>query len=57
MGDNPWVGEVVDATAVSLGELNREGEELIEHCHAVGDVDDLVVACNFGDEVTWVGEV
>ena len=40
-----------------LGHLDAHRQQLREHRHRVGDVDDLLVAQNLGDEVARVGQV
>ena len=57
MADNSGVGEVPDSGQVTLGHLDGDGQELVQDGHAVGDVDDLLVAYDLGDEVAWVLQV
>ncbi len=57
MGNGTWVGVVHDASEVSLGHFNGHREEFWEDSHGVGDVNDLVVFDNLGDEVAWIDEI
>lgn len=57
MGDGTRVGVIHNASEVSLGHFNCEREEFWEDSHRIGDVDDLVIFDNLGDEVAWVDEI
>ncbi len=50
VADGPWVGEVVDARFVVLGEQDGGREEVVEDCVGVGNVDDALVLGDFGHE-------
>lgn len=54
VGDGTWVGEVVDAGILVLGEEDGAWEEIVEDGVGVWNVNDAVVLCDLGDKVAGV---
>jgi hypothetical protein len=54
VGNGTWIGEVVDAGVLVLGEEDGGGEEIVEDGVGVGDVYDSLVLGDLGDEVAGV---
>jgi hypothetical protein len=52
VGNDSWVGKVVDTGKSSLGHGERGREQLMQYGHGVGDVDDSLILDNLGNEVT-----
>jgi len=51
------VGEVPDPSQIPLRHLHRDRDELVEYGHGVGNVDNLVVSSDLGDEIARVRQI
>ena len=50
MADCAWISEVVDSCFVMLGKQDGGGEEVMEDCVGIRDIDDTLVFGDLGDE-------
>ena len=51
MGNDTWVGKVVNTSQSFLGHCQRRREHLMQYCHRVGDVDNSFILDNLGDKI------
>jgi len=49
-----WVGKIPDSLQISLCHFNGNRQQLIQDCHAIGNVHHLLIPGNLRDEISWV---
>ncbi len=49
-----WVGKIPDSPQILLCHFNGNRQQLIQDCHAIGNVHHLLIPGNLHDEISWV---